>query len=101
MGGDCCKGDGEYDASDEKGMGPTSPFPQPGDFHFLKKSSFTILPRFEPGTQGWRLSFVEMLFMLMEGDLSGKARCSLFYLSFQKSFDKSCFACVSGRRGAK
>ena len=31
-----CKGDGEYDASDEKGMGPTSPFPQPGDFHFEK-----------------------------------------------------------------
>ena len=28
-----CKGDGEYDASDEKGVGTTSPFPQPGDFH--------------------------------------------------------------------
>ena len=35
-----CKGDGEYDASDEKGMGTTSPFPQPGDFHFPQPGDF-------------------------------------------------------------
>ena len=54
-----CKGDGEYDASDEKGVGTTSPFPQPGDFHFEKLSrscpGSNQVPR-GGGSHSWKCS---------------------------------------------
>ena len=59
---------------------------------------FTMWPRFVPGTLGWRHSSAEMLFILMEGGSSGKARCSLSIYLLEKSFE-SFF--VPGHWGAK
>ena len=87
------KGDGEYDKSDEETVGTTSPFLEPGDLDcqaFFHIQSFVFHPmwsRFVPGTLGWRHSSAEMLFILMEGGSSGKARCSLSIYLLEKSFE--------------
>ena len=58
-------------------------------------------PRFVPGTLGWRHSSVEMLFILMEGGSSGKARCLLSINLPEKPFIKLVIFFVPGYWGAK